>query len=154
VNSRRCTSLALTPRRGATPTIGASASPWTSRRAGTDPASRQDVEILYEGLAAPVDLDLDLKARLIYWTARGDDTINRAPIDMPTGKTAATRDDRQIIVQDVSQAIGLALDHAHGLVYYTDAQGDLGRAAFDGSNAEFLQRGDGALTGIVVVNLP
>lgn len=122
--------------------------------AGEDPESRTDVEMVYEGLAAPVDLDLDLAAGMLYWTNRGDDTINRGPLEMPAGKSAATRDDREIIVADVPQAIGIALDLERELVYYTDAVGDLGRAALDGSGAEFLLRDSGAFTGIVVVDVP
>lgn len=122
--------------------------------AGDDPESRTDVEIVYEGLAAPVDLDLDLEAGMLYWTNRGDDTINRGPLEMPAGKTAATRDDREIIVTDVPSAIGIAIDASRDLVYYTDAVGDLGRAALDGSGAEFLLRDGGAFTGIVVVDIP
>lgn len=122
--------------------------------ASNDPENRTDVEIVFEGLAAPVDLDLDLDARMLYWTNRGDDTINRGPLDMPAGKNAATRDDREIIVAGVPQAIGIALDLERELVYYTDAVGDLGRAALDGSGAEFLLRDGGAFTGIVVVDVP
>jgi DNA-binding beta-propeller fold protein YncE len=122
--------------------------------AGEDAAHRTDVEILYQGLAAPVDLDLDREHGFLYWANRGDDTINRAPIEVPAGKTGATRDDREVVVPDVPQAIGVAIDHERSLIYYTDAVGDVGRAALDGSGAEFLLEGRGAFTGIVVVNVP
>ena len=36
---------------------------------------------------------------MIYWADRGDDTINRAPIAIPAGSTAANRTDRQILVR-------------------------------------------------------
>jgi DNA-binding beta-propeller fold protein YncE len=121
---------------------------------GDSAAMRSDVEILYQGLAAPCDLDLDLSAGLIYWANRGDDTINRVAIELPSGATAATRTDREIVVPKVDQAIGVALDHERGLVYYTDAVGDVGRANIDGSAAQFLETKSGAFTGIVIVDLP
>ena len=71
---------------------------------------------------------------MIYWADRGDDTINRAPIAIPAGSTAATRADRQIIVRQVREAIGVAIDKRRGRLYYTGANGQLGRANLDGSN--------------------
>jgi hypothetical protein len=121
---------------------------------GDTPATRSDIEILFDGEAATCDLDLDLDAGFIYWANRGDDTINRGPIALPSGATAKTRTDKQAIVSKVTQAIGVFLDHPRGLVYYTDAVGDVGRASFDGSGSKFLLTNGGAFTGIVVVDLP
>jgi hypothetical protein len=42
---------------------------------GETPANRSDIEVLYDGLPEPIDLELDLKNRLIYWTDRGEDTV-------------------------------------------------------------------------------
>jgi len=121
---------------------------------GDTPADRSDIEILFDGEAATCDIDLDLGAGLVYWANRGDDTINRGPLELPSGATAGTRTDKQTIVKKVDQAIGVFLDHPRGLVYYTDAVGDVGRASFDGSGAKFLLTDAGAFTGIVVVDLP
>jgi hypothetical protein len=68
------------------------------------------------------------------------------------GATAKTRTDKQAIVSKVTQAIGVALDHERGVVYYTDAVGDVGRANFDGSASKLLLTNGGAFT--VIVNLP
>src|SRR5882724_2224619 len=47
--------------------------------------NRTDIEVLYDGLPEPIDLELDLKNRLPYWTDRGDpprgNTVIRAPMD-------------------------------------------------------------------------
>src|SRR4051794_7666530 len=49
------------------------------------PADRQDVELLYEALPEPIDLDIDPHTRMLYWTDRGDpprgNTVNRVPLD-------------------------------------------------------------------------
>ncbi|HTQ04682.1 MAG TPA: hypothetical protein VMI54_12540 [Polyangiaceae bacterium] len=121
---------------------------------GDTPDKRSDVEVLFDGEAATCDIDLDLTAGFIYWANRGDNTINRGPIAMPSGATAQTRTDKQAIVPNVTQAIGVALDHDRGIAYYTDAVGDVGRANFDGSDSKFLLTNSGAFTGIVIVNLP
>jgi hypothetical protein len=121
---------------------------------GDTPESRSDVEVLFDGEAATCDIDLDLGAGLIYWANRGDDTINRGPLALPAGATAKTRTDKQTIVKKVDQAIGVFLDHPRGLVYYTDAVGDVGRASLDGTGSKFLLTNSGAFTGIVVVDVP
>src|SRR6266436_5253283 len=38
---------------------------------GETAANRTDIELLFDGLPEPIDLELDLKNRLIYWTDRG-----------------------------------------------------------------------------------
>jgi hypothetical protein len=52
---------------------------------GESPARRSDIEVLFDGLPEPIDLDLDLEQGLLYWTDRGDpprgNTVNRAPVD-------------------------------------------------------------------------
>src|SRR5277367_4086199 len=52
---------------------------------GQGPKTRKDIELLYDGLPEPIDLDLDLNNRMMYWTDRGDpplgNTVNRAPMD-------------------------------------------------------------------------
>src|SRR6266851_4776427 len=53
---------------------------------GENPAKRTDIELLFDKLPEPIDLDLDLKRRTIYWTDRGNppkgNTVSRAPIDV------------------------------------------------------------------------
>ena len=119
---------------------------------GQTDATRSDVEVLFAGLPEPVDLDLDVPGGYMYWSDRGDDTINRAPIEIPSGQTAATRRDREKLVTGVREAIGVTLDLERGHVYYTSgAAARVGRANLDGSDARDLVTGSGALTGISVV---
>src|SRR6201993_4493555 len=39
---------------------------------GQTPANRTDIETLFDNLPEPIDLDLDLASRIMYWTDRGD----------------------------------------------------------------------------------
>jgi hypothetical protein len=110
---------------------------------GQTSADRTDIEILYSGLPEPIDLDLDVEGGVIYWADRGDDTINRGPIDRPA---------REILVTGVREAIGVAIDKRRGRLYYTAAGGQLGRANLDGSGKQ-EPTGAGAMTGIVVVDI-
>ena len=52
---------------------------------GETAAKRTDIEVFFDQLPEPIDLELDLKNRVLYWTDRGDpprgNTVNRASID-------------------------------------------------------------------------
>src|SRR5262245_38281221 len=81
---------------------------------GQTAANRTDIEVLYEGLPEPIDLELDLKNRLLYWTDRGDpprgNTVNRAPMDADSG----TRPAPVILYRHLMEGIGIALDFKGG----------------------------------------
>src|ERR1700751_3502963 len=52
---------------------------------GETAANRSDIELFFDRLPEPIDLELDLKNRVLYWTDRGDpprgNTVNRASIN-------------------------------------------------------------------------
>jgi DNA-binding beta-propeller fold protein YncE len=121
---------------------------------GQSPANRKDIELLFDGLPEPIDLDLDLANRMMYWTDRGDpprgNTVNRAPMDSAPGN----RKDPKIIFTHLMEGIGLALDLKGGRMFLTDFGGSVYRANLDGSNKETLLDALGNLTGIAYVELP
>ena len=84
---------------------------------GQTPANRDDIELLYENLPEPIDLDLDLANRTMYWTDRGDpprgNTVNRAPMDAAPGKSSVP----EIVVHDLMEGIGLFLDLKGGRMF-------------------------------------
>jgi sugar lactone lactonase YvrE len=115
---------------------------------GSTPSNRRDMVTLFSRLPEPIDLDLDLKTRTLYWSDRGDNTISRAPMDPAAGFSPATRLDRQVLVTGLKEAIGVALDPARGRMAYTSLGGEVGIAKFDGSGAHLLHTAAGMLTGI------
>ncbi|MEY4580305.1 MAG: hypothetical protein RL701_5008 [Pseudomonadota bacterium] len=121
--------------------------------AGADPARRNDIEVLFANLPEPIDLDLDLEQRFLYWTDRGDNTISRAPLDLPAGADPAKRTDREILLKGLGEAIGISLAVNRSVMYYTSLGGVVARAALDGSAAKSLLTSQGAVTGIVWADL-
>jgi DNA-binding beta-propeller fold protein YncE len=121
---------------------------------GQTPTGRTDIELLYDKLPEPIDLDLDLGNRQLYWTDRGDpprgNTVNRAPMDAPQ----ATRRAPEIVFSHLMEGIGLALDPKHGRMFITDFGGSVYGANLDGSEAKTLLIAEGNLTGIAYVELP
>jgi DNA-binding beta-propeller fold protein YncE len=121
---------------------------------GQGPASREDIEVLFEGLPEPIDLDLDLKNRIMYWTDRGDpprgNTVNRAPMDAASGN----RKQPEILFTHLMEGIGLALDLKGERMFVTDFAGSVYSADLDGTNMKTLLVAQGNLTGIAYAELP
>jgi hypothetical protein len=158
--ARWCVGIAVDPVRGQiywTQKGGDDAGQGTIKRAGLDlpkgqsPAARADIEVLFSALPEPIDLDLDLKRRQIYWTDRGDNTVSRAQMDPPAGFDPAHRTDRQVLVRGLKEAIGIALDLPRGRMFYTSLGGELGTAALDGKRPRLLLTDQRILTGIALV---
>ena len=126
--------------------------------AGDTPTDRSDIEVLFKGLPEPIDLELDLTQRMIYWTDRGDgprgNTVSRAPMDPPRGVNPGSRTDQQILLRDLKEAIGIALDLQAARLYATDLGGTVYSASLDGSDQKVVLSGQGSLTGIAVVHAP
>jgi DNA-binding beta-propeller fold protein YncE len=118
---------------------------------GQTPASRKDVELLYDNLPEPIDLDLDLGNRMMYWTDRGDpprgNTVNRALMDTTPG----TRKEPEIVFNHMMEGIGLSLDLTNRRMFLTDLGGSVYSANLDGSNTKNLLFAQGNLSGIAYV---
>jgi hypothetical protein len=111
------------------------------------PENRTDVEVLFEGRPEPIDLELDLYNRMLYWTDRGDpprgNTVNRASID---GKQQNQRP--EILLTHLMEGIGIALDLKGERMFVTDLGGSVYSAKLDGSDKKTLLYAQGNLAGI------
>jgi hypothetical protein len=121
---------------------------------GQSAASRKDIELLYGSLPEPIDLELDLANRTIYWTDRGDpprgNTVNRAPMQPALGNG----NEPAIIFDHLMEGIGIALDLKGGRMFLTDLGGSVYSANLDGSNKKTVLAAEGNLTGIVYAEIP
>jgi hypothetical protein len=120
---------------------------------GQGPANRKDIELLFDSLPEPIDLDLDLVNRMMYWTDRGDpprgNTVNRAQMDA----AFPNRKEPQIVFTHLMEGIGLALDLKGGRMFLTDLGGSVYSASLDGSNKKTLLVAQGNLSGIAYAEL-
>jgi hypothetical protein len=121
---------------------------------GQSAESRRDIELLYDNLPEPIDLDLDPVHRTLYWTDRGDpprgNTVNRAPMDAE----GEHRNEPEILFSHLMEGIGLALDLKGGRMFITDLGGSVYSANLDGSNRRTLLFAEGNLTGIAYAEVP
>src|SRR5271154_3980327 len=88
---------------------------------GQTPTNRRDVEVLFEGLPEPIDLELDLEHRVLYWTDRGDrlrgNTVSRTPIDGHISQ--------QIVLDHLMEGTGIALDVPRDRMFVSDLAGSI-----------------------------
>ena len=116
---------------------------------GESPANRSDIEVLFDQLPEPIDLELDLANRVLYWTDRGDpprgNTVNRASID----KNAAP----EILITHLMEGIGIALDVPGNRMFVTDFAGSVYSADLDGSSERNFLYAQGNLTGIAYAEI-
>jgi DNA-binding beta-propeller fold protein YncE len=160
--TRWCVGITVDPERGQiywTQKGGDNAGVGRILRAGIDipkgetAVDRSDVEVFFNGLPEPIDLELDREHRILYWTDRGDpprgNTVNRAPIDAKPAQNVA-----QIVVSDLMEGIGIALDVPGNRMFVTDFAGSLYAAKLDGTDKRMLLAAQGNLTGVAYVEMP
>jgi hypothetical protein len=117
---------------------------------GETAANRSDIEVFFDHLPEPIDLELDVKNRVLYWTDRGDpprgNTVNRASID---AKPQAP----EIVVTHLMEGIGIALDVPHDRMFVTDFAGSVYSARLDGTGERNFLFAQGNLTGIAYAEI-
>jgi hypothetical protein len=118
---------------------------------GQTAATRSDIEIFFDRLPEPIDVELDHENRVLYWTDRGDpprgNTVNRASIDnKPAGP--------EIVVTHLMEGIGIALDIPNDRMFVTDFAGSIYSARLDGSGERNVLFAQGNLTGIAYAEIP
>ena len=113
---------------------------------GENAANRTDIEVLFDNLPEPIDLELDLEHRVLYWTDRGDpprgNTVNRVSIDRKPGTAP------EILITHLMEGIGIALDVPGDRMFVTDFAGSIYSANLAGSEQRNFLYAQGNLTGI------
>ena len=121
---------------------------------GQTAANRSDIELLFDHLPEPIDLEIDREHHTLYWTDRGDppkgNSVSRYSMDADTRQGDAS----EILLTHLMEGIGISLDVAHDRMFLTDFAGSIYSARLDGSEKRILAQGEGNLTGIAYVETP
>ena len=133
------------------PAWAASSAPTSKFRTARPRPTAATSKCCIDGLPEPIDLELDLENRVLYWTDRGDpprgNTVNRASID------AEPTPDPQIVLTHLMEGIGIALDVPGDRMFVTDFAGSIYSANLDGSDERNLLFAQGNLTGIAYAEI-
>jgi sugar lactone lactonase YvrE len=123
---------------------------------GETAENRSDVELLAvfrASSARPLNVALDLAQRQMYWTDRMRGIIYRMNMDIPPGSTAEERTDIDVVVNGLTEPVGIALDDVTKRLYFTELSGRLSRINLDGSGQEIIITTASA-SGIALAHLP
>ncbi|AMM18731.1 hypothetical protein AX768_31330 (plasmid) [Burkholderia sp. PAMC 28687] len=120
-------------------------------RPGMDPANRPDIEVLFNGLPEPIDLEWVEESGYLYWTDRGappaGNTLNRAVVR--PGQSMI----REIILTGLHEGIGLAIDRRNKRAFVSDLGGFVHMLDLDRPSAgKIVFSGHGPLTGIAYLD--
>jgi hypothetical protein len=111
---------------------------------GQSPTNRSDIEVLFDRLPEPIDLELDLGRRVLYWTDRSDpprgNAVSRTPIDGHLN--------REIVLEQFTEGVGIALDVRGDRLFVADLAGSIYCAHLSGSKKRRIAMAQGNLSGI------
>jgi 3-hydroxyacyl-CoA dehydrogenase len=128
---------------------------------GQDASNRKDIEVLFQQLPEPIDLEIDDEEQVLYWSDRGDppigNSLNRAAFSSLKAQSGDSHSlpgrDYELLARNLHEAIGLALDTKNKHIYTTDLGGTVYRFDHDGSNKKKFYDGEGAFAGIALAFL-
>ncbi|MCG7308328.1 glutaminyl-peptide cyclotransferase [Brachybacterium sp. ACRRE] len=117
---------------------------------GTTADSREDIEVLWDGLPEPIDLELDPEAGTLIWTDRGAEpegnSLNRAPIPAPGTRGQAP----QILARGFHEAIGVAVARDRDLAFVSDLGGHVYEVDLSTGAMRRIAELAGGVTGLVL----
>ena len=116
---------------------------------GQTAVNRRDITVLFDKLPEPIDLEIDVANRVLYWTDRGNpprgNSVSRTPIDIKVRQ--------EIVMTDLMEGIGIALDVAGNRMFVTDLAGTVYSATLDGKDKRPIAFAQGNLSGIAYAEI-
>ncbi|KFY06248.1 hypothetical protein V492_08101 [Pseudogymnoascus sp. VKM F-4246] len=126
--------------------------------AGETAENRSDVELLFEGLPEPTDLEIDEESEILYWCDRGElplgNTVNCASVAKGAKEVEKEGLEKalgyKIVLGGLHEAIGLQVDAKKGVIYASDLGGCVYSFNIDGSGKKKLYEAECAFAGIAL----
>ncbi|KAL1650523.1 hypothetical protein SLS61_005989 [Didymella pomorum] len=119
---------------------------------GETASSRSDIEVLFDKLPEPIDLEFEEESQTLYWTYRGEyplgNTLNSAYVGAEGGDKKV-----KTLARHFHEAIGLKIDAVNQHIYITDLGGTVYRFNMDGSEKKKIYETDSAYSGIALAHL-
>lgn len=125
---------------------------------GESAENRTDIDVLFQNLPEPIDLEIDETENRLWWTDRGEipigNSINCSKLDgikpIQGPGQSLPRKDYTIIAGNLHEAIGIKLDLENRHVYATDLGGAVYRFDMDGTNKKKFYEEEGVYAGITL----
>ncbi|TEY77512.1 hypothetical protein BOTCAL_0054g00170 [Botryotinia calthae] len=124
--------------------------------AGQTASTRKDIELLFQELPEPIDLEIDQDTKTLYWTDRGEpprgNNLNSAKLGDNSLKVleenTEEKNEYKILTRQLHETIGFKLDTVNKHVYLTDLGGAVYRVGMDGKDKKRVYDEECSFTGI------
>ena len=117
---------------------------------GETAEDRSDIELIFDNLPEPIDLEIDSQTETLYWTDRGEHplgcTLNHAYV----GGESIDRE-KVILARQFHEPVGLKLDRENKIMYLADLGGSVYSVSLNEGVKVELVHNDGCYTGITLV---
>jgi hypothetical protein len=120
-------------------------------RRGETPSTRTDIELIYDCLPEPIDLEI--ADGYLYWTDRGDPPRGNSVSRMRLEIDEHDHGPLEIVFTHLMEGIGIALDASNDRMFMTDLAGSIYCARLDGSERRVIAAAQGNLTGIAYAEI-
>lgn len=112
-----------------------------------NPSNRTDIEVLLDNLPEPIDLEIDVRENILYWTDRGakpkGNSLNSAKI------TSKGLENYKVICTGFKETIGLAIDYKNDCIYVSDLGGNINKVDPKTGKYELILK-QGSITGLAI----
>jgi 3-hydroxyacyl-CoA dehydrogenase len=119
---------------------------------GETASSRSDIEVLFDKLPEPIDLEFEEQSQTLYWTDRGEYPLGNTLNSAYLGKNGGDKKVKTL-ARHFHEAIGLKIDAVNQHIYITDLGGTVYRFNMDGSDKKKIYETDSAYSGIALAHL-
>jgi 3-hydroxyacyl-CoA dehydrogenase len=122
-------------------------------------STRTDIELLFSDLPECVDLEIEPKTQLLWWTDRGEHpggnslNVSYVGTKKPKSLAMAVMPQRNILTRHLHEAIGIRLDTVNKCVYICDLGGSMYCVSMDGKSKRVVYQSEAAFTGVALAYL-
>lgn len=116
---------------------------------GENGSNRSDIEVVFDKLPEPIDLEIESESGVLYWTDRGEhprgSSLNCARVEND-GKQEV-----KILARHFHEPIGLKLDLQRKQIFVSDLGGSVYSVDVETGKKTVVHRDEGSYTGIVTL---
>ncbi|EGO51350.1 hypothetical protein NEUTE1DRAFT_132332 [Neurospora tetrasperma FGSC 2508] len=120
--------------------------------AGETASNRSDIEVVFDKLPEPIDLEMESETGVLYWTDRGEHprgcSLNCAKV---SGNGEGDMKEVKILARRFHEPIGLKLDLARKQIFVCDLGGSVYAVDVETGKKTVVHRDEGSYTGLVTL---